>query len=115
MFGKGGMGNIMQQAQKMQQRMQENMKKLEEELSHMKVTGESGAGMVKVVMNGNKNMCSLEIDPSLINDPDEKEMLEDLIVAATNDAYRRAEELHQEKMGEITGNMGLPAGFKMPF
>ena len=114
MFGKGGMGNIMQQAQKMQERMQENMKKLEEELSHMNVTGESGAGMVKVVMNGNKNMCSMNWS-KLINDPEEKEMLEDLIVAATNDAYCRAEELHQEKMGEITGGMGLPPGFKMPF
>ncbi len=115
MFGKGGLGNMMQQAQKMQQRMQENMKKLEEELSHIKIVGESGAGLVKVTMDGNKNVCRVKIDNTLLENKEEQEMLEDLVAAAVNDAYRRAEKVHQEKMSAISGDLGLPPGFKMPF
>lgn len=109
MFGKGGMGNLMKQAQQMQERMQ----KLQEEIAVMEVTGESGAGLVKVTINGAHNCRRVELDPSLLED--DKEMLEDLIAAAFNDAARRIEEAQKEKMAEISGGMQLPAGFKMPF
>lgn len=109
MFGKGGMGNLMKQAQQMQERMQ----KLQEEIAVMEVTGESGAGLVKVTINGAHNCRRVEIDPGLLED--DKEMLEDLIAAAFNDAARRIEEAQKEKMAEISGGMQLPAGFKMPF
>ena len=109
MFGKGGMGNLMKQAQK----MQEQMAKAQEEIAKMEVTGESGAGLVKVVMTGNHNVRRVEIDPSLMED--DKEMLEDLIAAAINDAARRVEETNAEKMGALTGGMKMPPGMKMPF
>ncbi|GLP96904.1 YbaB/EbfC family nucleoid-associated protein [Paraferrimonas sedimenticola] len=111
MFGKGGMGNLMKQAQQMQDRMA----KVQEEIARMEVTGEAGAGMVKVTMNGAHNVRRVEIDPSLLGDEDEKEMLEDLIAAACNDAARRVEENQKSKMAEVTGGMNLPPGFKMPF
>lgn len=106
---KGGMGNIMKQAQQMQDRMQ----KAQEELAQMEVTGESGAGMVKVTMTCNHNVRRVEVDPSLMDD--DKDMLEDLTAAAFNDAVRRVQETSKEKMGDITGGMPLPPGFKMPF
>ncbi|WP_137166457.1 YbaB/EbfC family nucleoid-associated protein [Salinimonas lutimaris] len=106
---KGGMGNIMKQAQQMQDRMQ----KAQEELAQMEVTGESGAGMVKVTMTCNHNVRRVEVDPSLMED--DKDMLEDLTAAAFNDAVRRVQETSKEKMGDITGGMPLPPGFKMPF
>lgn len=106
---KGGMGNMMKQAQQMQERMQ----KAQEEIATMEVTGEAGAGLVKITMLGNHNVKRVAIDPSLMED--DQEMLEDLIAAATNDAVRRVEETSKEKMGDITGGMGLPPGFKMPF
>lgn len=106
---KGGMGNIMKQAQQMQERMQ----KAQEELARMEVTGESGAGMVKVIMTCNHNVRRVDIDPSLMDD--DKDMLEDLIAAAMNDAVRRVAETSKEKMGDVTGGMPLPPGFKMPF
>lgn len=108
--GKGGLGNLMKQAQQMQSRMQ----KVQEEIALMEVTGESGAGMVKVTINGAHSCRRVEIDPSLLTD-DDKEMLEDLIAAAYNDASRRLEETQKEKMAGVTGGMQLPPGFKMPF
>lgn len=106
---KGGMGNMMKQAQQ----MQEKMKKAQDELASLEVTGESGAGLVKVTMTCNHNVRRVEIDPSLMED--DKEMIEDLVAAATNDAVRRVAETSQEKMGSVTGGMNLPPGFKMPF
>jgi nucleoid-associated protein EbfC len=108
--GKGGLGNLMKQAQQMQERMQ----KVQEEIANIEVTGESGAGMVKVTINGAHSCRRVDIDPSLLVE-DEKEMVEDLIAAAFNDANRRIEEAQKEKMAQVTGGMQLPAGFKMPF
>jgi len=109
MFGKGGMGNLMKQAQK----MQDDMAKAQAEIATMEVTGESGAGLVKIVMTGNHNVRRVDIDPSLM--ADDKEMLEDLIAAAINDAARRVEETNKDKMADVTGGMQLPPGMKMPF
>lgn len=106
---KGGMGNMMKQAQQMQAKMQ----KAQEDLANIEVVGESGAGMVKITMTCNHNVRRVEVDDSLVGD--DKEMLEDLVAAAMNDAVRRVAETSQEKMGDVTGGMGLPAGFKMPF
>ena len=106
---KGGMGNMMKQAQQMQERMQ----KTQEELANIEVTGESGAGMVKVTMTCNHNVRRVEVDDSLMDD--DKDMLEDLVAAAMNDAVRRVQETSKEKMGDVTGGMQLPPGFKMPF
>lgn len=108
--GKGGLGNIMKQAQQ----MQANMQKAQEEIAKAEVIGESGAGLVKVTINGAHNCRKMEIAPELLNE-DDKEMLEDLIAAAINDASRRLEELQKEKMSSISGGMQLPPGFKMPF
>ncbi|MFU2053654.1 YbaB/EbfC family nucleoid-associated protein [Gallibacterium anatis] len=109
MFGKGGLGGLMKQAQQMQERMQ----KMQEEVAQMEVTGESGAGLVKVTVNGAHSCRRVEIDPSLLED--DKDMLEDLVAAAFNDAIRRADELQKEKMASVTAGMQLPPGFKMPF
>lgn len=106
---KGGMGNLMKQAQK----MQEDMQKLQEELANAEVIGESGAGLVKVTMNGRYYVLKVEIDPALF--AEDKEMLEDLLAAAVNDAVRKVEENSKEKMGELTSGLGLPAGMKLPF
>jgi DNA-binding YbaB/EbfC family protein len=106
---KGGMGNLMKQAQQ----MQEKMAKAQEQLAKMEVIGESGAGMVKVTMTGGHSVRRVDIDDSLMED--DKEMLEDLISAAFNDAVRRVEEQNKEKMGALTGGMQLPPGMKMPF
>ena len=106
---KGGMGNIMKQAQQMQERMQ----KTQEELANIEVTGEAGAGMVKVVMTCNHNVRRVEIDESLMED--DKDMIEDLVAAAMNNAVQRVQDTTKEKMGEVTGGMPLPPGFKMPF
>lgn len=106
---KGGMGNIMKQAQQMQERMQQT----QEELAKTEVTGEAGAGLVKVVMTCNHNVRRVEIDPSLMED--DKDMIEDLVAAAMNDGVRRVQEASKEKMGDVTGGMPLPPGFKMPF
>ncbi|AMG29745.1 nucleoid-associated protein, YbaB/EbfC family [Grimontia hollisae] len=110
MFGKGGMGNLMKQAQLMQERMQ----KMQEEIANMEVTGEAGAGLVKVTITGSHSVRRVELDDSLMEE-DEKEMLEDLIAAAFNDAARRIEEAQKEKMASVTGGMQMPPGFKMPF
>lgn len=106
---KAGLGNIMKQAQQ----MQENLKKVQEEIAQSTVTGESGAGLVKVTMTGKHDVKKMQIDKSLIGD--DIEMLEDLIAAAVNDANRRVEKLSAEKMAQITSGMNLPAGFNLPF
>ena len=106
---KSGLGNLMKQAQQ----MQENMKKMQEQLATDEVEGQSGAGMVKVLMTCRNDVKRVTIDPSLL--ADDKDMLEDLVAAAMNDAVRKAEALTQEKMGGFTSGMGLPAGFKLPF
>lgn len=106
---KGGMGNIMKQAQAMQEKMQ----KMQAEIASMEVTGEAGAGLVKVTMLGNHNIRRVSIDDSLMQD--DKDMLEDLIAAAINDAVRRVEETSKEKMAAVTGGLQLPPGMKMPF
>lgn len=106
---KGGLSQLMKQAQM----MQENMKKAQEQLALMEVEGQSGAGMVKVVMTGRHDVKRVTIDPSLMSD--DKDMLEDLVAAAVNDAVRKIETTTQEKMGALTSGMGLPPGFKMPF
>ncbi|MCS3902376.1 DNA-binding YbaB/EbfC family protein [Methylohalomonas lacus] len=98
---------------KQAQQMQEQMQKAQEELVNVEVTGEAGAGMVKVTMTGKHDVKRVEIDPSLMTD--DKDMLEDLLAAAMNDANRRVETASQEKMSELTAGMGLPDGFKMPF
>ncbi len=106
---KGGMGNLMKQAQQMQAKMQ----KAQEEIANMEVVGESGAGMVKVTMTGSHSVRRVDIDESLMED--DKEMVEDLVAAAFNDAVRRVEEVNKEKMGSLTGGMQMPPGMKMPF
>ena len=116
MFGKGGLGNLMKQAQQMQekmQKMQEEIRAKHDELEDREVTVESGAGQVKVTNNGAHNCRRVEIDPSLLED--DKEMLEDLVAAAFNDAARRIEETQKEKMASVSSGMQLPPGFKMPF
>ena len=106
---KGGMGNMMKQAQQMQERMQ----KAQEEIKNLQVTGEAGAGLVKVTMLGSHNVRRVEIDESLMED--DKDMIEDLLAAAVNDAVRRVGEESEKKMAEVTGGMQLPPGMKMPF
>ena len=106
---KGQLAGLMQQAQ----RMQENMRKLQEELALVEVEGQSGAGMVKVTMTCKHDVKRVKIDPSLVGD--DREMLEDLVAAAMNDASRKVEAAVQEKMGSLAGGMGLPPGFKLPF
>jgi len=109
MFNKAGMGDLMKKAQE----MQANMQKAQAEIANTEVLGESGAGLVKITMLGNHNVRKVEIDDSLMED--DKEMLEDLIAAAMNDAVRRVEEVNKSKMSGLTGGMDLPPGFKMPF
>jgi DNA-binding YbaB/EbfC family protein len=106
---KGGLGNLMRQAQK----MQADMQRMQEELANMEVTGQSGGGMVSVVMNGRHDVKRVSIDPSLMQD--DKEMLEDLIAAAVNDAVRQIEKTSQERMAGVTAGMNLPGGMKLPF
>jgi len=107
---KGGLGNIMKQAQA----MQENMQKAQEELANIEVTGESGGGMVKLVMTCRHDVKSVSIDPELMGDVDDKEILEDLVAAAMNDAVRKVEKTSQDKMAGLTGGLNIP-GMKMPF
>jgi DNA-binding YbaB/EbfC family protein len=106
---KGQLAGLMKQAQQ----MQENLKKAQEEIAAMEVEGQAGAGMVKVIMTGRHDVKRVSIDPSLMGD--DKDMLEDLIAAAVNDAVRRVETLTQEKMGGLTSGFGLPPGMKLPF
>jgi DNA-binding YbaB/EbfC family protein len=106
---KGQLAGLMKQAQQ----MQENMKKVQEQLASTEVEGQSGAGMVKVVMTCRHDVKRVTIDESLLKD--DKEMLEDLVAAAMNDAVRRVEATVQEKMSGVTAGLPLPPGFKMPF
>ena len=106
---KGGLGQIMKQAQQ----MQANLQKEQEELASVEVMGESGGGMVKVLMTGRHDVRRVTIDPALMDD--DKEMLEDLLAAAVNDAVRKVEKTVQERMSSLTQGMGLPAGMKLPF
>jgi DNA-binding YbaB/EbfC family protein len=106
---KGGLGNLMKQAQQ----MQDNLKKAQEQLAEMEVEGVAGAGMIKVTMNGRHDVRRVQIDPALMSD--DKEMLEDLLAAAVNDAVRRIDALSQEKMSGFTAGLNLPPGVKLPF
>jgi len=106
---KGQIAGLMKQAQQ----MQDNMRKLQDELGAMEVEGQAGAGMVKVTITCKHEVKRVTIDPSLLKD--DKEMLEDLVAAAMNDAARKAEAMVQEKMSSITGGLGLPPGMKLPF
>ena len=105
---KGGLGGLMKQAQM----MQENMKKAQEQLATVEVEGQSGGGMVKVLMTCRNDVKRVLIDASVMDD---KEMLEDLLAAAINDAVRKAEATSAEKMGGLTAGMQLPPGMKLPF
>lgn len=105
---KGGIAGLMKQAQQ----MQDNMKKMQDSLGGIEVEGQSGAGMVKITMTCKYDVRRVNIDPSVMDD---KEMLEDLIAAAVNDAVRRVESTTQEKMSGFTAGLNLPPGFKMPF
>ena len=106
---KGGMGNLMKQAQKLQEQLQQ----AQEKLALAEVTGESGAGLVKVTMNGRHDVKRVELDDSVMEE--DKEMLEDLLAAAVNDAVRKIESNNQEQMSKMTSGMGLPPGMKLPF
>jgi nucleoid-associated protein EbfC len=104
------LAGLMKQAQQMQSKMAE----MQEALADLEIEGAAGAGMVKVVMSGKYNLRSIKIDPSLVN-KDDVEVLEDLILAALNDASSKVEATTQEKMQDVTGGLNLPAGMKLPF
>lgn len=106
---KGGMGNLMKQAQQ----MQENMKRAQAELANIEVEGQAGSGMVKVTMTCQHQVKRVSLDDSLLSD--DKEMLEDLIVTALNDAIRKVETTTQERMGGLMSGLPLPPGMKLPF
>jgi DNA-binding YbaB/EbfC family protein len=106
---KGGIGQLMKQAQQ----MQADMQKAQEEMANLTVVGESGAGMVKITLTCKHEVRGLEIDDSLVGD--DKEMLEDLIIAAFNDAVRRVEKTTKEKFSGMTSGLSLPPGMKLPF
>ncbi|MBB3183073.1 hypothetical protein FHR95_000597 [Halomonas fontilapidosi] len=106
---KGGMGNLMKQAQEMQEKMQ----RVQEEVAKAEVQGEAGAGMIKVTMNGRHDVSKVDIDPSVMEE--DKELLEDLLAAAVNDAVRKVEASSKAKMEEATAGLNLPPGFQMPF
>ena len=104
-----GLGDLMKQAQE----MQANMQKMQEEMANAEVQGQSGAGLVSVIMTGRHDVRKVSIDDSLLSE--DKEILEDLLAAAVNDAVRKVEQNTKTKMGDITGGMQMPPGFKMPF
>lgn len=106
---KGQLADLMKQAQA----MQDNMQKMQEKLATIEVEGQSGGGLVKVIMTCKNNVKRVSIDPSLLSD--DKDMLDDLVVAAFNDAIRKAECMSQEHMSCMTSGLSLPPGFKMPF
>ena len=109
---RGNLQGLLAQAQK----MQKNVERMQAELGNLEVVGESGAGLVKITMTCKHDARKVEIDPSLISgDPDDKEMLEDLIAAALNDAAHKVEETTQAKMRQATAGMPLPPGMKLPF
>lgn len=104
-----GMDDMMKKAQEMQGKMQE----MQEQVAKLEVTGEAGAGLVKVLMTGRNDVKSIDIDPSLL--AEQKDVLEDLVAAAVNDAVRRVEEAKTQKMSGLTEGLNIPPGFKMPF
>lgn len=104
-----GLGDLMKQAQQ----MQANMQKMQEDLAKAEVKGEAGAGLVSVVMTGRHDVKRVSIDASLMSE--DKEMLEDLLAAAVNDAVRKVEQQNREQMAKMTAGMGIPPDFKMPF
>ncbi len=106
---KNSLSDIMQQAQK----MQEGVRKIQEEIETIEITGESGAGLVKVIMTGKREVRKVTIDKSLVED--DQDMLEDLVASAMNDAVRKVNRLKKEKMADVTGGIPIPPGFKMPF
>jgi DNA-binding YbaB/EbfC family protein len=106
---KGGLGNLMKQAQEMQASMQ----RAQEELANIEVTGESGGGLVKVTMTGRHEVCRINIDDSLVGD--DKDMLEDLVAAAVNDAVHKIEVATKDHMSGLTAGLNLPPGMKLPF
>jgi hypothetical protein len=108
---KGNLGNLMKQAQK----MQENLQKAQQEIALLEITGESGGGLVKITLTGRHEARRVSIDDSLLTD--DKDMLEDLVAAAINDAVRKVEQATQDKIAGMAGGMGLPLGgdFKLPF
>ena len=106
---KGGLGNLMKQAQL----VQENMKKLQEQLAEMEIEGVAGSGMVKIVMTGRHEVRRVTIDPKLLGE--DKDLLEDLVAAAANDAVRKIEATTQQKMAAATAGLPLPPGMKLPF
>ncbi|MDO9267639.1 MAG: YbaB/EbfC family nucleoid-associated protein [Methylobacter sp.] len=106
---KNALGNIMQQAQK----MQEDLKKAQEELNSMQVMGESGGGLVTILMTGKREARKVTIDPSLLGE--DKDMLEDLVAAAINDAVNKVAKMKKEKMADVTAGLPLPPGFQLPF
>ncbi|MBE0575597.1 MAG: YbaB/EbfC family nucleoid-associated protein [Desulfuromonadales bacterium] len=105
-MSKGGLGNIMKQAQQMQRRMAE----LQEELEHKQVEASAGGGMVTAVVNGKQLLLELKIDPTAV-DPDDVEMLQDLVTAAVNEAIKQSQQMAQEEMSKLTGGMNLPGLF----
>ncbi len=106
---KGGLGNLLKQAQQ----MQADLQRAQEELANLEVEGVAGGGMVKVQMTGRHDVRRVSIDPGLLGD--DKDMLEDLIAAAVNDANRRVEEASKERLSGLASGMGLPTGIKLPF
>jgi nucleoid-associated protein EbfC len=106
---KNQLAGLMKQAQA----MQDNMKKAQEEIARLEVEGQAGAGMVKVVMTGRHDVKRVTIDPTLLSE--DKDMLEDLVAAAVNDAVRKVETASQEKMAGLTAGLPMPPGFKLPF
>lgn len=106
---KGGLGNLMKQAQL----MQENVRRMQEQIAAMEVEGQAGSGLVKVTMTGRHELKRVAIDPKVLGE--DREMLEDLIVAAVNDAVRQIERATQEKMAAATAGLPLPPGMKLPF
>ena len=106
---KNPLAGLMQQAQK----MQDNLKQVQDEIATAQIQGESGAGLVRISMNGKRQVQKVVIDDSLLNE--DRDMLEDLIAAAFNDAVNKVSALKQEKMAALTGGIDLPAGFKLPF
>jgi DNA-binding YbaB/EbfC family protein len=106
---KGGLGDMMKKAQE----MQENMQKAQQELAATEITGESGGGLVQVIMRGNHEVNAVHIDTSLMGD--DKEMLEDLIAAAMNDGVHKVAKTNQDSMQDLTAGLNLPPGFKLPF
>ena len=107
---KGNIGNMMKQAQM----MQANLQRAQQEIASLQVTGEAGGGMAKVTMTGKHQVLRVALDPSIVS-ADDKDMLEDLVAAAVNDAVQKVERATQEKMSSVMGGMNLPPGFKMPF